>query len=348
MTMRRTIFLIFALTSAALAADLTVGTATARSGQKATGVLPVPAGVDAATNIPVIIVSGARPGPTLALVAGAHGTEYASIIALEKLAQIAEPSVLSGVLIIVPLVNVASFEQKVPHLNPTDKKNMNRLFPGKANGTQTERASWAIAKQVVEKCDYLIDFHGGDLDENLRRYSYWAQTGKDKLDATSRGMVLAFGLDHIILQNFRSPVAALGAVTLTRFASDVGKPSIAVEAGHAGTTNAEDVDVLVDGIRNVMRHLKMLPGTVAPVEHPIWLAHSTTLTSEYDGIFYPVVGPEAYVGKGTTIGYVTDYVGNKIWDIPSPVSGVIIYIGAVPSMKKGDNVAVIGEPADNP
>src|ERR1700719_5069366 len=115
MTMRRTIFLIVALTSAALAADLTVGTATARSGQKATGVLPVPAGVDPSTNLPVIIVNGARPGPTLALVAGAHGTEYASIIALEKLAQIAEPSGLSRALIIVPLVNVASFAQKVPH-----------------------------------------------------------------------------------------------------------------------------------------------------------------------------------------------------------------------------------------
>src|ERR1700720_1552271 len=186
MTMRRIIFLILVvlnldLASAGLAADLIVGTATAHSGQKATGVLPVPAGVDAATNIPVIIVNGARPGLTLALIAGAHGTEYASIIALEKLAQIAEPSVLSGALVIIPLVNVASFEQKVPHLNPTDKKNMNRFFPGKANGTQTERASWAIAKQVVEKCDYLIDFHGGDLDENLRRYSYWAQTGKEKL-----------------------------------------------------------------------------------------------------------------------------------------------------------------------
>jgi len=89
--------------------------------------------------------------------------------------------------------------------------------------------------------------------------------------------------------------------------------------------------VLVDGIRDVMRHLKMLPGTVAPVEHAIWLARSTTMTSQYDGIFYPLVGPEAYVSKGMTIGYVTDYLGNKIWDVASPVSGVIIYIGAAPS-----------------
>lgn len=348
MSMPRTILLALALGAGALAADLTVGTVTARPGEKATGFLEVGAGVDAAAHIPVIVVNGAQPGPALALVAGAHGTEYASIIALEKLAQAADPRGLAGALIIVPLVNVASFAQKVPHLNPTDSKNMNRYFPGKADGTQTERASLALARQVVEKCDYLIDFHGGDLDENMRRYSYWAQTGNDKLDATSRGMVLAFGLDHIILQNFRTPVPAGGPVTLTRYASGAGKPSIAVEAGHAGTTNAEDVDVLVDGVRNVMRHLKMLPGAAPAVEHPIWLGRSTTISSERNGIFYPLVGPESYVSKGMTIAYVTDYFGNKIWEVTAPVSGVIIYIGALPSMKTGDNVAVIGEPVDNP
>jgi predicted deacylase len=121
-----------------------------------------------------------------------------------------------------------------------------------------------------------------------------------------------------------------------------------VEAGHAGTTQAEDVDVLVDGVRNVMRHLKMLPGAVKPVEHPLWIGRSTTVLSQYDGIFYPLLGPEAAVKQGTLVGYVTDYFGNKIWDVTSPLSGVIIYIGAVPSMKKGDNVAVIGELADTP
>jgi predicted deacylase len=61
------------------AADVTVGTATAKAGQKATGFIQIPAGVDAATNIPVIVINGAKPGPKLAIVAGAHGTEYASI-----------------------------------------------------------------------------------------------------------------------------------------------------------------------------------------------------------------------------------------------------------------------------
>ncbi len=78
---------------------------------------------------------------------------------------------------------------------------------------QTERVSWAIAKQVVEKCDYLIDLHGDDLYENLRHYSKLATTGKEAQDAMARAMVLAFGLDHISLQDFRTPVAPGRAVT---------------------------------------------------------------------------------------------------------------------------------------
>ena len=64
-------------------------------------------------------------------------------------------------------------------------------------------ASWAITKQVVEKSDYLIDLHGGDLDESLRPYSYWAPTDNAQRDGVSRAMVLAFGLDTIILSTDR-------------------------------------------------------------------------------------------------------------------------------------------------
>src|SRR5262245_15517779 len=148
----------------------TVGSATAARGQKVTGAIEVPPGVDAGLSIPVAVIHGAKPGPVLALVAGAHGTEYTSIIALEKLIALLNPAEISGTVIIVPLINIQSFEQKVPHVNPVDKKSMNRFYPGKIDGTQTERASYLITKEVVEKCDHLIDLHGGDLDESLRPY----------------------------------------------------------------------------------------------------------------------------------------------------------------------------------
>jgi predicted deacylase len=329
------------------AADVTVGTAAAPVGQRATGFIQVPAGVDAATNIPVVVVHGAKAGPKMALVAGSHGTEYASIIALEKLGQSVSPAELSGTLIIVPLMNLASFAQKMPHVNPVDGKNMNRMYPGKPDGTQTERALWAIGRQVVEPSDYLIDLHGGDLDENLRRYSYWPQTGNEKLDATSRAMVMAFGLDHIIIQKNQGP-AAPGATPISRFAEDLGKPTIIAEAGHAGTTNAEDVDALIQGAENVMRHLKMLPGEAKPVEHPVWIGQITTVRSDQDGIFYPLVIPESYVQQGMRIGYTTDYFGNKLADVITPISGVVVYVCSVPSMKKGDTAALVGEIASAP
>src|SRR5207237_9755726 len=95
---------------------LTVGTATAVTGQTVTGFIEVSAGSDVGTNIPVAVIRGPKPGPTLALVAGAHGTEYASIIALEKLIQELNPAEISGTVIIVPSANIALFEQKYPHL----------------------------------------------------------------------------------------------------------------------------------------------------------------------------------------------------------------------------------------
>src|SRR6516165_10205526 len=204
--------------------SFTVGTASAARGQKATGYLEVPAGADAGTNIPVVIVNGAKPGPVLALVTGAHGTEYVSIIAVEKLIADLDPATISGTVILIPLVNIASFEQKVPHVNPVDNKSMNRFYPGRADGTQTERASLIITNQVVDRCDYLIDYHGGDLDESLRPYAYWSPTGKDSQDRISKEMVLAFGLDHIIVWRDR-PTDLTATRYLDNTSSARGKPS---------------------------------------------------------------------------------------------------------------------------
>ena len=262
-----------ALASLAAAQDratFTVGSATAARGQKATGVIEVPAGSDAGTSIPVAVFHGAKPGPVLALVSGAHGTEYASIIALEKLIGLLNPAEISGTVIIVPLVNIPSFERKVPHLNPVDGKSMNRMYPGKMDGTQTDRASYLITKQVVEQCDHLIDLHGGDLDESLRQYSYWTKTGNEQQDRVSREMVLAFGLDHIIISTDR-PKDPQASRYLENTATTRGKPSITVEAGHAGTVEADDVSALVNGCLSVMRYLKMAPGSHTTVEHPVWI-----------------------------------------------------------------------------
>jgi predicted deacylase len=321
--------------------SFTVGTATAARGKKATGAIKVPPRSDAGYDIPVVVVHGARPGPVLAVVSGAHGTEYASIIAVEDLVDRVSPADLAGTLILVPIVNVASFEKIVPHVNPTDNKSMNRFYPGDPKGTQTDRASYAITKEVVEKCDHLIDLHGGDLDENLRPYSYWSVTGNQKQDEFSKAMVLAFGLDHIIVSTDR-PKDPNASRFLENTATTRGKPSFTAEAGRSGPVAPGDAKMLTDGVLRVMGHLKMTRQPAAPVAKPVWIEKVVTISSDQNGVFRPAVDRDAAVAKGARIGVITDYVNHQLQEITAPEAGIVLFVRAVPSLKKGDTLANVG------
>ena len=112
------IFLLFPLFAQTQALSFSIGTASAAPGQKSTGYLEAPAGVDAATNIPVIVINGEKRGPVLALVSGAHGTEYTSIIAIEKLINLLDPSQIAGTVVLLPLVNIQSSNKRSLTLTP--------------------------------------------------------------------------------------------------------------------------------------------------------------------------------------------------------------------------------------
>ncbi|MGH9482521.1 MAG: succinylglutamate desuccinylase/aspartoacylase family protein, partial [Terriglobales bacterium] len=198
-----------------------------------------------------------------------------------------------------------------------------------------------------ERCDYLVDYHGGDLDENLRPYSYWSKTGNATQDAMTRRMDLAFGLDHIIVESDR-PRDPAHSRFLDNTASTRGKPAIAVEAGRSGRVDAADVAALVNGTLNLMRLLKMLPGAATMLAHPVWIGKVDTVTSPEEGVFYPRVDRGVRVAAGARLGYVTDYFGKTIFVARAPAAGEVLYICAVPTMNHGGIVANIGEITQNP
>jgi len=166
-------------------------------------------------------------------------------------------------------------------------------------------------------------------------------TGNTKQDAITREMALAFGLDTIIIAADR-PKDAAASRYLDNTANTRGKPDIAVEAGYAGTTDTDDIEVLADGCFNVMRYLKMLPGSVTAVENPVWIEKVEEVTSDTNGIFYPLVKRGTYVARGEKLGYVTDYTGKMLLEARAPAAGVILYVCAVPSMTKGATIANVG------
>ena len=251
-------------------ATVTVGTASARRGQTATGWLRIPAGADAATDIPVAVVNGTKAGPLVAVVAGSHGTEYTSIIALTRLISQLDPKALSGTVIVAPLLNVASFNQMTVHTNPVDTKGMNAQYPGDAAGTQTQRALAAVTDQIVKPADVIIDLHGGDLDEDLRPYSYWIRTGKAAQDSASRALALAFGLNMIIVRDIDTSNPA-STRSLSSYALSLGKTALVAEAGRSGLVLTDDLNALTEGTLNALGSLRMLERTAKPVERPVWV-----------------------------------------------------------------------------
>ena len=348
--MRRAFVVVAALVCAAapvraqqqdLHATVTVGTAVARRGQVAYGALRIAAGVDSATTLAVAVVNGARPGPVLALVAGSHGTEYASIVALGRLIGQLDPRTISGTVIVAPLLNVASFTQMTVHVNPVDGKGMNAQYPGDPAGTQTQRVLARVAAEVVRPADVVVDLHGGDLDEELRPYSYWFRGGQPTQDSASRALALGFGLDHIIVRDFDLSDPA-SRRNLGGYAMSLGKTVLVAEAGRSGTVAQEDLQLLFDGALNVMGALRMIDRAVRPVERPVWLDVSTRLATDSAGMFFATVARGTYVAQGMKIGYTTDYLGRVTGDVRSPTAGVVTFIRGVPSTWKGATLVTIG------
>jgi predicted deacylase len=315
-----------------------VGTATASRGQIAYGEIAVPSGKDAAASMSVAVVHGAKPGRIVAFVAGSHGTEYASTVALTRLITRIDPKSLSGTVIVLPLANVASFEQMTPHLNPVDRKGMNAGYPGTASGTQSERAVALIAAQIVDPSEVIVDLHGGDIDEDLRPYSYWTRTGVAEQDNASRTLAFAFGLDHIILRDVdttnRASTGSLGGYALSK-----GKTVLVAEAGRSGLTLTGDVDALVNGCLNVLGSLKMIARTVTPVAKPVWVTGGTRVAADKPGMFFATAARDTIVHEGDSIGYTTDYVGRQTGTVRSPVTGLVTFIRGVPSMWSGATLA---------
>ena len=307
-----------------------VGTASAAPGARATGVIAVPPGSDSGLAIPVAVINGARPGPVVAFVAGAHGTEYSSIVALQHLIPRIDPAKLSGRVIIVPLINIQSFAMMTPHLNPVDHKSMNGNYPGDPAGTQTQRALAAMTSQVVAPADVVVDLHGGDLDENLRPYSYWFRGGRAAQDSAGLRLAMAFGLDHIIVVDV-NPAAPNAGRSLSGQALVRGKTVLVAEAGRSGMVAPSDLTELTDGSLNVLAALHMLDRTWHPVRHPTWLdGAGPRVMADSVGFFFATVDRDVRVTKGQAVGYTTDLLGRRTGEILAPTAGLVTFIRGVP------------------
>src|SRR5580704_11859300 len=251
--------------------SFSVGVVTAGPGATVSGTLEVPAGPnDAGTTIPITVIHGAAPGPVLALVAGIHGMEYVPILALQRARGTIDPATIRGTIILVHVANMPSFLGRTIYYSPVDGQNLNRVFPGKADGTLSERIADALTREVISRATHVVDLHGGDGNEHLRPYAYWITTGDPNVVEAGRDLALAFGLDHIVIDDSR-PLDAAASLYLSNTAITRGKPAITTEVGGLARVDAEAIALVERGIAGILRHLNMRDEGPPPVVTPIWI-----------------------------------------------------------------------------
>ena len=137
--------------------------------------------------------------------------------------------------------------------------------------------------------------------------------------------------------------------SLNRQAVADGKPTVLVEIGQNGQRDEASIATLTTGLENLLKTLKMTPGTPAPPRADTrWFGDSAEASATTTGIFTPVATTGRAVKKGDLIGTVTDYAGTEIERIVSPVDGYIMYGLAGPPVRAGEAVVTIGIPAATP
>lgn len=285
-------------------------------------------------TIPVIIIHGLSSGPVLYLNSGTHGDEPEGTLAILDIAEELDPRALRGTLLAVPVLNVPAFIGKASvdvagvRETPLDWKNLARVFPGRVDGTATERLAHAVCTEILPKANYAVDFHSGGTRGTSHLISGFVGAEGD-LGRKSLELAKLFPLETLWRV---SPWAKFASACLER-----GIPVVVVETTGQGRPDPGDVHLLRVGIRNVLRFLGMVDGPVEGLPAARRCIDTETyLYAAVGGILRPYVQTGALISKGQPLGAVMDVYGRVNEEILSPLAGVVTGIRTKPVVWAGD------------
>jgi hypothetical protein len=313
--------------------SFTIDGVTAAPGTRGTGFLVVdetPGG--SLLRVPMIVINGALSGPTFLAISGVHGDDLTTLPVIWEVARRIDPGALAGQWVGVPVANPPAFDAG-SHLTPGDHKSLS--FPGRREGTISERIAFALAQRLLPGADYLIDMHGGSVRSTLAVLAMVEETGgitQERQEAMAR----AFGPDVVIRKAHKpDPPRSLTGEANTR-----GIPALVIGMGTFGF-DEQFTARGTEGVMNAMRAAGLLPGGARPTREPINALIEVYQQSPATGVFFPRVRISDVVEAGQVVGTIRNMFGDVLADVRAQTTGVVDALRHNPVIPAGDWVISI-------
>lgn len=285
-------------------------------------------------EMPITLINGAKPGKTVIITGGTHGGEYPGIETAIRLASQLNPEEVSGKIAIVHPVNVRAFLAKTQYVGPDDGKNLNRLFPGNATGTFSERIAYTITTELFSQADFFMDLHGGDIHEALVPFVIYSLAGNADVQKISEEASAAMGIKYLV--GSMSVTGSFGS------AATSGIPGFLAEIGQCGLWSEEEVLMYLKGVKNVLKYLAVLPGKPENLGSAVMVPKMIGSAAEQTGCWYPAVKPGDLVSKGQKLGEIRDYFANILGEYFASQDATVLYVASSLAINIGDPIIAIG------
>ncbi|WP_338113770.1 succinylglutamate desuccinylase/aspartoacylase family protein [Thiococcus pfennigii] len=288
--------------------------------------------------LPVQVLHGRRPGPTLFVTAAIHGDEINGVEIIRRLMGLKALRQLRGTLLAVPVVNTYGFVRQSRYL--PDRRDLNRSFPGSETGSLAARLASTLMREVVARATHGIDLHTGAAHrENLPQIRTALDGHRDL-----PGLAHAFGAPVILNSELRDG-------SLRAAAAERQIPLLVYEAGEALRFEEIAIRAGLRGILAVMRHLGMLRGTgglrLRPVTAPVVARASLWVRAQQSGVLRSLTRLGAQVRRGDRLGVIADVFRHEEEPVLAPSGGIVIGRTNLPLVTEGEaiyHIARFGRP----
>jgi len=288
-----------------------------------------------AVRLPVVLINGRHPGKTLYIQAISDGDELNGIAVIHKILRTVTPEQLHGKIIAVPIVNFHAFHAK-QSFSPVDNRKMNRCFPGRRDGTSSERIAYHLFHQAVQQADYCLDLHQGGVQPMIDEVRVRVDQ-KHILHKACLELARVFGIGHILDQ--KGPKGQLAQA-----APEVGIPTIDPELGGTHGWDAVSIEKGVRGVRNVLQYYQFISGTPEIPEQQIVVKKFVPLVSNEGGFVYYKAELSEHLTASQPVADICDVFGTVRETITSPVDGIFWSKPIYPMVASGGTVGKIGTP----